>query len=99
MTWERRFEEKVALAVPGSNKTKLCDKCFATMPSDAPFCPECGAPVGSSEGSDSEIYPLLARANLLRMRAEYKQAENVCLSILKRYPNNSSTNTLLGDIC
>lgn len=33
------------------------------------------------------------------MRGEYKQAEDVCLKVLRRYPNNASANTLLGDIC
>ncbi len=68
----------------------------------AEFCPECGAPVSdepSSEGSDSAIYPELARANLLRMRGDYAQAEEVCLKILHRFPNNASANSLLGDIC
>lgn len=87
------------MAAPGAENTRLCDKCFATVEVAAPFCPECGAPMASSEGSDNEIYPLLARANLLRMRAQYKQAEDLCLKILRRYPSNATTNTLLGDIC
>jgi hypothetical protein len=65
------------------------------------YCLECGAAYPSNtytEGSDVDIYPELARANLLRMRGEYKQAEEVCLKVLRRYPNNSSANTLLGDI-
>ena len=87
------------MAAPGDSPTVLCAKCFATVERGAPFCPECGIPMSSSDGSDGEIYPMLARANLLRMRAEYKQAEDVCLKILKRFPNNSTANTLLGDIC
>jgi hypothetical protein len=63
------------------------------------FCPECGAPMDETvEGANTAMYPELARANLLRMRGDYKQAENICLSILKRYPNNASAHTLLGDI-
>jgi hypothetical protein len=70
------------------------------MPPGSEFCTDCGAPLkDSAEGSDAEVYPELARANLLRMRGEYKQAEEICLSILKRYPNNATANTLLGDIC
>ncbi|HMS54026.1 MAG TPA: tetratricopeptide repeat protein [Fimbriimonadaceae bacterium] len=80
----------------------MCDRCFAMLGDADEFCPDCGAPTskeGVSEGSDSEIYPELARANLLRMRGEYKQAEDVCLAILRRFPNNATANTLLGDIC
>jgi hypothetical protein len=32
------------------------------------------------------------------MRGEYKMAEEVCLTILRRYPNNTSAAGLLGDI-
>lgn len=68
----------------------------------AEFCPDCGAPIARddapSEGSDAAIYPELARSNLLRMRGEYKQAEEICLSILRRYPNNATANGLLGDM-
>ena len=52
-----------------------------------------------AEGSDTAVYPELARANLLRMRGDYKAAEDQCLSILRRYPNNATANVLLGDIC
>jgi tetratricopeptide (TPR) repeat protein len=48
--------------------------------------------------AESALYPELARANLLRMRGDYKGAEDVCLGILKRYPNNAAAHTLLGDI-
>jgi tetratricopeptide (TPR) repeat protein len=40
----------------------------------------------------------LAKANLLRLRAEYRKAEEICLNILKSYPNSAATHTLLGDI-
>jgi hypothetical protein len=52
-----------------------------------------------AEGSDAAVYPELARANLLRMRGDYKTAENQCLTILRRFPNNTTANVLLGDIC
>lgn len=90
------------MAAPArGNGLNLCEKCFAMLAAGAEFCPDCGAPVaaaGPTEGSDSEIYPQLAQANLLRMRGEYKQAEDVCLALLHRYPNNATANTLLGDI-
>jgi hypothetical protein len=33
------------------------------------------------------------------MRGDYRGAEEVCLSILRRFPNNGTANGLLGDIC
>ncbi|MCB8932120.1 MAG: tetratricopeptide repeat protein [Fimbriimonadaceae bacterium] len=90
------------MAAPDDSPTRLCDKCFATIAVDAPYCPECGAALDSesrSDGSDVAIYPDLARANLLRMRGDYKAAEDVCLGILRRFPNNATANGLLGDIC
>lgn len=80
---------------------RVCDRCFAQLAADAEFCVECGAPVpdaASAEGSDGTIYPQLARANLFRMRGDYRQAEEICLAILRRYPNNATANALLGDI-
>lgn len=71
------------------------------MPEDAEFCAECGAPLQDAPGvggSDAEVYPELAKANLQRMRKEFKAAEDICLSILRRYPNNHTANMLLGDI-
>lgn len=71
------------------------------MPSDAEYCSECGAPLSDAPGvvgSDAEVYPELAKANVLRMRKEFKAAEDICLAILRRFPNNASANTLLGDI-
>jgi len=91
------------LAVQGSErKFNICDRCFASVPLAQAFCLECGAPMlteeRQAETSDAAVYTELARANLLRMRGEYKQAEEQCLNILKRFPNNASANTLLGDI-
>lgn len=89
------------MAAPGNKDLVLCEKCFAMMPSDAEYCSECGAPLTDAPGvvgSDAEVYPELAKANVLRMRKEFKAAEDICLSILRRFPNNASSNTLLGDI-
>lgn len=52
----------------------------------------------ATEGSDSAIYTELAQANLFRMRGEYKGAEEVLLRILRKFPNNVTANTMLGDI-
>lgn len=89
------------LEAQGHNKLNLCEKCFALADYGAEFCPECGASLTTepgAEGSDAAIYPDLARANLLRMRGDYKQAQDVCLALLRRFPNNATANTLLGDI-
>jgi hypothetical protein len=65
------------------------------------FCGECGAPAGQhapEEGSDVIVYPDLARANLHRLRGDVGEAEKICLSILKRFPNNPGAHVLLGDL-
>jgi len=81
---------------------RICDKCMAEVGPDRKHCHECGAPLDDSleavEGADREVYPLLARANLLRMRGEAQQAEKACLEILRRYPNHATANALMGDI-
>ncbi|MCS7066628.1 MAG: tetratricopeptide repeat protein, partial [Fimbriimonadales bacterium] len=66
---------------------------------------ECGARLREdttdplyAEGSDREVYPEIARANLLRMQGRYEEAVEVCLGILKRYPSNETAHALLGDI-
>lgn len=97
MLWKIQSEEKVVLAAPANNK---CDKCFTPLPPGAATCPDCGAPVKDATTAETEavVYPELARANLARMRGDYKQAENELLSVLKRYPNNPSANEMLGDL-
>jgi hypothetical protein len=93
---------EVSVALATDKKSRLCERCFANVPATEAFCPECGAAMShdtGAEGSDSAVYPELARANLLRMRGDYKAAESQCLAILRRYPNNATANILLGDIC
>ena len=89
------------MAAQGKNEAVICDRCFASVKEGSEFCPECGAPIGSSpaEGSDAAIYSELARANLLRMRGDYKSALDQCRTILRKFPNNVSANQLLGDLC
>lgn len=87
----------------GLDSAGLCPKCFAQIGPATDFCPECGAPLGDDPahlaGSDAVIYPELARANLLRMRGNYDRAEEVCRSILRRFPNSATATALIGDIC
>lgn len=95
--------EKEDLEAQGLSSSGLCPKCFAQIGQINDFCPECGAPLGDDpahlEGSDSVIYPELARANLLRMRGDYDRAEEVCRAILRRFPNSATATALIGDIC
>ena len=86
-------------------KMTVCPKCFAEIPDTSVFCLECGARIREdttdslyAEGSDREVYPEIARANLLRMKGEYEQAIEICLSILRRFPSNETAHALLGDI-
>lgn len=73
--------------------------CFESNDAEAEFCKECGAPLkDGAEGSDQEVYTDLAKANLLRTRGDMKGANDVCLGILRRFPNNPTAHSLLGDI-
>lgn len=85
--------------------TTTCSKCFAEIAESSAFCSECGARLKEdtvdslySEGSDREVYPEIAKANLLRMQGQYPEAEAVCIGILRRYPGNETAHALLGDI-
>jgi tetratricopeptide (TPR) repeat protein len=82
-------------------QNKVCTKCFEVNDPAATFCIECGAPLSddpTAEGSDQEVYREITQANLHRIRGGYKEAIDVCLGILKRFPNNGTAHTLLGDI-
>ncbi|MCS7209388.1 MAG: tetratricopeptide repeat protein [Fimbriimonadales bacterium] len=83
----------------------VCPKCFAEIPDVSAFCMECGSRIREdtldplyAEGSDREVYPELARANLLRMQGKYDEAVEVCRRILGRFPSNETVHALLGDI-
>ncbi|MCS6919235.1 MAG: tetratricopeptide repeat protein [Fimbriimonadales bacterium] len=83
----------------------ICPKCFAEIPETGAFCMECGSRLKDdtldplyAEGSDREIYPELARANLLRMQGKYEEAIDVCRRIMGRFPSNETVHALLGDI-
>jgi hypothetical protein len=83
------------------DRNKVCPKCFEVNDPAATYCIECGAPLSddpASEGSDQEVYREITQANLHRIRGDYKPAIDVCLGILKRFPNNGTAHTLLGDI-
>jgi tetratricopeptide (TPR) repeat protein len=52
----------------------------------------------SDDIARERLHAEIARANLLRMRGDYKGAVDQCLSVLKRIPEDGDTHTLLGDI-
>jgi len=85
--------------------TMVCPKCFAEIPDTSTFCMECGSRIREdtidplyAEGSDREVYPELARANLLRMQGKYEEAIEICRRIIGRFPSNETVHALLGDI-
>jgi len=80
-----------------------CGHCGSEVPAASPFCRDCGAPIDSNKDArlgtpEGEMYPLLAAANLLRIRHQWDEATAKCIEVLRRYPNNASAHSLLGDI-
>lgn len=47
---------------------------------------------------EMSVGPLLARANLLRMRGQWDEAVAVCTEALRRAPESATAHSLLGDI-
>ncbi|MBX3110869.1 MAG: tetratricopeptide repeat protein [Fimbriimonadaceae bacterium] len=76
-----------------------CPKCLALVAAGATYCPECGASLQEgTEGSDEAVYRELTQANLARTRNKPDEGIEICLGVLRRYPNNASAHVLLGDI-
>jgi len=79
-----------------------CVQCGSQIPDDAAVCPQCGAESSSlSQPPDDaarEVYSLLAAANLARIRRAYEEATAKCIEVLRRFPNNASAHSLMGDI-
>ena len=81
-----------------------CPQCGNALPEGVTLCPECGAPAAgprsnhTREPLESEISTFLAEANLLRLRRSYELATAKCIEVLRKYPNNASAHSLLGDI-
>ncbi|MEZ0326688.1 MAG: tetratricopeptide repeat protein [Fimbriimonas sp.] len=90
--------EKVDSEVQGF---KVCGHCETRVDEALSECPECGAPLQGSgliDNVSETVHADLSRANLARMRGDYRAAEQHCLSILKRYPHHFETHVLIGDI-
>lgn len=72
-----------------------CAKCGRAHFRDAP----CGETPGSGPAiSAPDPAPILARANLLRMRARWAEAGDLCVEVLRLDPTNATAHSLLGDI-
>ena len=88
----------------GGTGAMNCPQCGGALPDGASLCPECGAPVVQARSNhapqplDSEVSVPLAQANLLRLRRNYDLATAKCVEVLRKYPNNASAHSLLGDV-
>lgn len=77
----------------------VCPKCNEDNEQAARFCVGCGAPLQDGvDESEQSAYRNLASANLHRTRGDFKEAMDQCLAVLKRFPNNHTAHSLLGDI-
>ncbi len=80
-----------------------CKACGTELPEDALYCTQCGVHLetgarANGDSPDSAVFPLLAAANLARMRGQWDTAEQRCLEVLRHYPDNATAHSLLGDI-
>jgi tetratricopeptide (TPR) repeat protein len=57
-----------------------------------------GAPVSEIHPDGADLHARLARANVLRLRGDYAEAESICVSVLEVQPESAAAHTLLGDI-
>jgi tetratricopeptide (TPR) repeat protein len=94
-------EKGVSAAPASKHGVKVCDRCHAQLEDDVEECPDCGSPVIGLQVIENLGEPVqaeLAKANLLRMRHQYAESEEQCLSILKHFPHNFEAHALMGDI-
>lgn len=70
-----------------------CPQCGNVITHPGGCCPTC--PPGTPA---IDAGPLLARANLLRMRGQWEEAANHCIEVLRLEPGNPTAHSLLGDI-
>jgi hypothetical protein len=86
----------------------ICPNCRTTVPDDSLYCFSCGAAIGKTTSNGTppavlaadtrQIESLLAAANLMRMRGQWKDAEARCVEVIRVNPNNQHAHSLLGDI-
>ncbi|MDH7571792.1 MAG: tetratricopeptide repeat protein, partial [Armatimonadota bacterium] len=78
-----------------------CKACGSEVPDGAVFCTLCGVNLktgtrSNGDDADSAVYPLLATANLFRMRGNWDAAEQKCIEVLRLYPNNATAHNDFG---
>lgn len=89
------------LEAPGSDSTANCKRCHAVLAPGELKCPRCGFREHSLEVVENDAITAqqtLGRANVLRLRGEYAEAIDICLTVLKIHPENVEAHVLLGDI-
>src|SRR5476651_2171431 len=52
----------------------------------------------TTEEMTTEVYALLAQANLLRIRGAWQEAVDKCMAAMRIIPGNCAAQSLLGDI-
>ena len=65
--------------------------CGTELPEVALYCTQCGVHLetgarANGDSPDSAVFPLLAAANLARMRGQWDTAEQRCLEVLRHAP-------------
>jgi hypothetical protein len=73
-----------------------CPRCGTPRTDDELACPRCDT--FSREVDPDAVEPLLARANLLRMRGQWSESAEQCIAVLRMAPSNATAHSLLGDI-
>src|SRR5947209_13813277 len=72
----------------------FCSQCGERLAAPGAPCRGCAA--GAGRGGDPG--PMLARANLFRMRGQWAEAADLCVEVLRADPTNANAHSLLGDI-
>lgn len=86
--------------MPGEAK-QICQHCGQPLEAEAAACPVCLHPLTQNDmqqTSGNDVYLMLMRANVLRLRRQYQLAEAQCSEIIRRDPNNAAAHSVLGDI-
>jgi len=84
-----------------------CPRCGGALRAPEEQCRTCAAPAaertvvpGAAPTTVAQqVGPMLARANLLRMRGQWSEASDLCAEALRADPRNATAHSLLGDVC
>lgn len=90
-------------AKTASPTAPACSACKTPIPVGSRFCTTCGTAIPAIRADwmgleDRKSEPLLAEANLLRLRGLFDAAEAKCIEVLRSDPNNVHAHSLLGDL-